>query len=213
MPGHHDLIKMKKHLNDAQKALDYLTANDAADKKYNELLEVAAIHFELAVLDFRRLCEKNKMPACENTSSGTLLHSNEVYGEVEITDSGWLHIRLNTLLPGSRLIKNSRYVSDSVTRLLNNFVAYGGTLPFLEKAFLAIIERCDFDSRRSYDQDNKAFTPVVNALKGRLYADDDQFELSLGLFTELDSENACHIFVMAESEAGDFFDWRQNNKL
>ena len=205
MPSHNDLLKMKSHLNDTQNALDYLSANAITFEKHNEILEAATVQFELAVLEFRKLCEKNKIPVWESVPPGKKLHSKEVYGEVELTDNGWLHIRLNTLLPGSRLIQNSRYISDSIMRLLDNFVAYGGTLPFFEKAFLAIIERCDFESRRSFDHDNKAFATVINALKGRLFADDDQFQLSLGLFTELDGENTCHVWVMPENEATDFF--------
>ena len=210
MPTHKDLIKMKTHLSNAQKALDYLSANAVTFEKHNEMSEAAAVQFELAVLDFRKLCEKNKMSIAENPpKASALLHSKEIYGEIEITDHGWLHIRINTLLPNTKLIQNSRYISDSITRLLDNFVTYGGKLPFYEKAFLAIIERCDMTNRRSFDQDNKGYKSIQNALKGRLFSDDNQFELSLGLFTELDGENACHVYVMAESEAGDFFDWRQ----
>ena len=212
MPNHKELLKIKKHLSDAQKALDTLSANTFAFDKHNELLEVTAIQFEIAVLEIRKLCEKNKLPVRETIPPGTFLHGREIYGEAEITDNGWLHIRLNTLLPSTKLIANSRYVSESITQLLNNFAAYGGTLPFFEKAFMAIIERCDFEGRRSFDNDNKAFASIINALKGRLFPDDDQFELSLGLFTELDNENACHVFVMNETEAGDFFDWRQENR-
>ena len=213
MPCNNDLLKMKKHLNDAQKALDYLSANAVTFEKHNGFSEVAAIQFELAVLDFRKLCEKNKIPVKEVLPTGTILHSNEIYGEAEITVNGWVHIRINTLLPGSRFIQNSRYISDSIGRLLDNFTAYGGKLPFYEKAFMAIVERCDFESRRSFDNDNKAFAPIINALKGRLFADDNQFELSLGLFTEFDSENACHIYITPENEAADFLFQRQEEKV
>jgi len=60
---------------------------------------------------------------------------------------------------------------------------------------------------------NKSYKAIQNTLKGRLFADDNQFELSLGLFTELDGENACHIYVLPENEAGDFFDMRQAETL
>lgn len=201
---HQDLIKMKKHLGDAQSTLETLSANAVTFEKHNELSETAAVQFELAVLEFRKLCEKNKMPVRDNPPKGSILQSNEVFGEVEVTENDWLHIRINTLLPSTKLIVNSRYISDSITQLLNHFVAYGGTLPFFEKAFLAIIERCNFKGRKIYDHDNKAFAPVINALKGRLFADDNQFEMSLGLFSEFDGENACHIYVVPEYDAADF---------
>ena len=56
----------------------------------------------------------------------------------------------------------------------------------------------------AFDHDNKGFKAVVNALKGRLFYDDNQFELSLGLFTVQDEESCCHIYVLPFEEAGDF---------
>ena len=213
MPNQKDLAQMKKHLHNAQKSLEYLTTNAVTFEKHNDMLEVAAIQFELAVLDFRKLCEKNKVPIKKIPGVAKILHSKEVYGEIEVTENGWLHIRINTLLPNSKRIENSRYISDSIIKLLDSFVNYGGTLPFFEKAFLAIIERCDLENRKSFDHDNKSYKSIQNVLKGRLFADDNQFELSLGLFTELDSENACHIYVMPENEAADFLYIRREESL
>lgn len=56
---------------------------------------------------------------------------------------------------------------------------------FYDQAFLAIVEHCDVETCRAFDHDNKAFQSVINALKGRVFPDDNQFELSLGLFTRL----------------------------
>ena len=123
---HEDLTQMKKHLQNAQKILEHLTVNAVTFEKHNDMSEAAAIQFESAVLEFRKLCEKNKAliktPVGEALPAVTKLHREEVYGEVEITDGGWLQIRLNTLLPGSRFIQNSRYIADSIGRLLDNFV-------------------------------------------------------------------------------------------
>ena len=66
------------------------------------------------------------------------------------------------------------------------------------------MEHCNFECSEVFDHDNKGFKAVQNALKGRLFPDDDQFELSLGLFTVLDSEMSCHIYIMPESDASDF---------
>ena len=97
--------------------------------------------------------------------------------------------------------------------MLNNFINYGGELPFYEKAFIAVIERCNLENRKSFDHDNKSFKAIQNALKGRLFADDNQFELSLGLFTELDDENACHIYVLPENVLCDPAQHRNHRNL
>ena len=205
MPDRNDFLQMKEHLRNVQNTFDHITANAVSFEKFNELLEVAAIQFELSTIEMRRLCEKSKIPIKSEALQTKTTHSEEIYGKVEITDEGWLHIKLNTLLPNCKLVQNSNYISDSIARLLNNF---GGELPFYDKAFIAIIERCDMENRTSFDHDNKGFRAILNALKGRLFSDDNQFELSLGLFAEYDSENACHVYVLPENEAVDFFYWR-----
>lgn len=73
-----------------------------------------------------------------------------------------------------------------------------------EKAFLAIVEHSPLDAAGAYDNDNKGFRAVVNALKGRLFPDDNQFEMSLGLFTVQEEDSCCHIYVMPFESAGDF---------
>lgn len=60
------------------------------------------------------------------------------------------------------------------------------------------------DCSGAFDNDNKGFRGVINALKGRLFPDDNQFELALGLFTVMDEESCCHIYVAPFDEAGDF---------
>jgi hypothetical protein len=219
----YDLTQMKKHLHNARKALEYLSANDVTVEKQSSLLDAATAQFERAVLELRRLAERGRAsPACPQPQA-SIFRGEEIYGEAQVTENGWLHIRLDTLLPASRLIEQSGrhpgsgchpgsgYVPDSIVRLLNRFAETGGEVPFYEKAFLAIIERCGPDERQSasvrhcYDHDNKSLSGVRNALKGRAFPDDDQFELSLGLFTEPGAEDACHIYVLPEWETADFF--------
>ena len=77
-------------------------------------------------------------------------------------------------------------------------------LPLWDKAFTAIVEHRLDAGCGAFDHDNKGFKAVVNALKGRLFPDDNQFELSLGLFTVQDEESCCHIYVLPFEEAGDF---------
>ena len=208
------LNEIKKHIQSAEKALGYLmSALTISPEKFNTMLDVTIIQFETSTIDMRRLVESTRKHCRKPSLKLNSLHRKELFGEVEITDNGWLHIRLDTLLPNCKLIEHSGYITDSITRLLNNFSDYGGTIPFFEKAFVAIIERCGLENRKSFDNDNKGFKAVQNALKGRLFADDNQFELSIGLFTELSDEIACHVYVMPENEAADFFYLRHGEGL
>ncbi len=102
------------------------------------------------------------------------------------------------------MIGGTQYVFDTVTRLLNNYRKSGGVIPCYEKAYMAIVEHCPIDRSGTFDNDNKGFRGAVNALKGRLFRDDNQFELALGLFTVIDEDICCHIYVTPFDEAGDF---------
>lgn len=119
-------------------------------------------------------------------------------------DTGWMDIRLSALLPHCRVSGGTQYITDTITRLLDAFQAAGGELPLWDKAFTAIVEHRLDAGCGAFDHDNKGFKAVVNALKGRLFPDDNQFELSLGLFTVQDEESCCHIYVLPFEEAGDF---------
>lgn len=199
-------------MNEAKKILDCLETSKGL-ANYNKMIENAAGQIEYLAMDFRKLCEKNKAGVKTSAPLGQIIHSKEVFGEAELTCEGWMHIRLGTLLPGGKQAESTAYITDSVTRILNGFVKNGGQLPFFDRAFLAIIERCDFVNRCSFDHDNKGFKSVQNSLKGRLFADDNQFELSLGLFTELSDECACHIYVMPDTAAPDFLSQKFEDRI
>ena len=66
-------------------------------------------------------------------------------------DTGWLHMKLNTLLPNYKRIGGTQYISDTITRLLDQFQKDGGKLPMFDKAFLAIVEHCDFNCSEVFD--------------------------------------------------------------
>jgi hypothetical protein len=68
-----------------------------------------------------------------------------------------------------------------------------------------IDEHCNVESRTVYDQDNKGWKAIPNALKGRVIKDDDQFTLSVHLTSTYSAETACHIYLLPQSEVGDFF--------
>jgi hypothetical protein len=125
---------------------------------------------------------------------------DNISGTMEVTSEMWVHITLDTLLPHCKR-KDSGQVRNAVAGLLND---YPRTLPKYDKAFLAIVEHCNIHSRNAYDQDNKGWKQIPNALKGILFEDDDQFHLSLGLFSVYADIPACHIYVMPIEDASDF---------
>lgn len=195
---------MQHHLDACSKYLDALAKGYQTPEKVNTLLDAAMQQIELCCLDMRVLCEKArpKLPAFR--FGHAKYNHKDIYGEVNLMDNGWLDIRLNTLLPHCKVIGGTQYIADSVTRLLNDYCSAGGELPCFEKAYMAIVEHCPFGGTDAFDNDNKGFKGVINALKGRLFNDDNQFELALGLFTVVDDDTCCHIYVTPFEEAGDF---------
>lgn len=195
---------MQRHIDAASRSVNVLREGYRSPEKVNTLLDTTMQQIEISCLELRRLCESIR-PRIPHLRQGTVCyHSKAIYGEVTLMETGWLHIRLNTLLPHYRALGGTQYVADSITRLLNHFQSNGGCIPEFGKAFVAIIEHCNFESCGAYDHDNKSYQAVINALKGRLYPDDNQFEMSLGLFNVVDEEACCHIYILPDEEAGDF---------
>ena len=197
------LSKMNNCISSAQKCINALLQEQVPQQKCNTFLDASIHQMELACIEMRRLVEQARIPVSTPSTDGQLIRK-EVYGYVTVLDTGWLHIRLNTLLPRDHFFGGTAYLSDSIIRLLRHFRESGGTVPFYDQAFLAIVEHCDVETCHAFDHDNKAFQSVINALKGRVFPDDNQFELSLGLFTRLSPEICCHIYVLPVDEAGDF---------
>ena len=134
---------------------------------------------------------------------------SKVAGEIEVTAEGWLHIKLNTLLPNCRYKTNS-YIQDTLTRLLEEC---DKPLPMFDKGFLAIVEYCDYDNREVYDQDNKSWKMIPNAIKGRVVKDDEQFRLDIGLFSKISDTPACHIYVIPQTQLSEFMNYLSNDLL
>jgi hypothetical protein len=84
-------------------------------------------------------------------------------------------------------------------------------LPSYSAAMLVIDEHCAIDSRHAYDQDNKGWKAIPNALKGLVIADDDQFSLGISLISTWDREASCHIYVMNMEDAGAFFSFHMGD--
>ncbi len=207
------IITMQRHIDAANKYLQELAKGYQSPEKANTLLDATMNQVELCCIDMRRLCEKLRTRIPRLRRGQAIYHHREISGEVTFLENGWLDIRLNALLPHCKVLGSTQYVADTITRILNHYRSDGGQLPRFDKAFMAIVEHCSEDCSGVFDQDNKGFKGVINALKGRLFPDDNQFELSLGLFTVFDEDECCHIYVMAEEEAGDFLYQHHSGEL
>ena len=177
--------------------------------KLEKALEETAGAFERSALELRRLCEKHA-PGAGGYGKRPVLPRMETSGFVETFGYGWLHIQLNTLLPHCRY-QPPEWLSDTIRRLLDDYEAGGSKLPFFRNAMLVIDEHCGVDGRHIFDQDNKGFKAVSNAIKGRLVPDDDQFTLALALLSERSELNVCHITLMDMADAADFFAMRSGD--
>ncbi len=136
----------------------------------------------------------------------------DIGGTVRLLDGRWLHIRLDTLLPHCRF-QSPGYLADTISRLLDSFGENGRRLPYYKKALLVMDEHCSCESRTVFDQDNKGWKAVPNALKGRLFPDDDQFSLDVVLLSTESEKAGCDIYVMPAEDAGEFFELRRDGLL
>lgn len=134
---------------------------------------------------------------------------SDVYGSIEVTFEGWIHISLNTLLPSGKY-KISNYLGDTISRLVKEF---SGELPYFETAFLAIVEYCNFENHHSLDNDNKGWKMIPNAIKGRVIPDDNQFILSVGLFAKLSENPHSEIYILPPEDAANFMEILANDAL
>ena len=173
-------------------------------KKLQKTLEQTMEHFESAALELRRLCEQYS-PGTGGFSKKSVLPAMDVTGSVEEFGYGWLHITLNTLLPHCRY-QNPNWLADTISRLLDGYVACGKELPLYRRALLVIDEHTTIEGRHIFDQDNKGWKAVSNAIKGRVVPDDDQHTLAVALLsTKVQERECCHITLLHQADAHDFF--------
>ena len=175
-------------------------------------MSAAAFRLERGTVAFRRLCEQCQTLPPETAKDAPPPAPLDLACWVERSDYGWLHIRLNTLLPHCRY-DAPIWLSDTVARALDRYEAAHARLPMLEHALLIIDEHCEIDARRVYDQDNKGWKAIANAIKGRLIPDDDQYSLGVCLLSRRLPQNVCHIYLIPEQDAGDFLTLRAENYL
>lgn len=177
--------------------------------KLRKTLEQAVGCFESAVVELRQLCERY-MPPVGNTGKKATVPCREITGSVELLEYQWLHIKINTLLP-SAAYQVPVWFSDTIRRLLDEYESSGRSLPFYNNALMVIDEHSDIIGRRVFDQDNKGWKCISNAIKGRLIPDDDQYTLGIALLSSWSSENSCCITLLDMEDAPDFFALRAND--
>lgn len=153
-----------------------------------------------------KLCQWNEtaLPRPGEPEGKPVLPPSKVMGKIEVDQFGWVHITLYTLLPHCRY-RTPEFLQETVSRLLQSYTRSKGPLPWFEKALLVIDERCDLRNRQVFDQDNKGWKAIPNAIKGVVVPDDDQFTLELALLSTLDQMPSCHLYILPAEEAGDFF--------
>lgn len=129
-----------------------------------------------------------------------------ITGTLEVTREGWVHIRLDTLLPNCRY-RSAAPVGEAVYSILER---HKENLPFYDTALLVIEERSCDTARCIYDHDNKAWKAIPNAMKGILFEDDDDRTLSYLLLTGASDMAECHIYVMPPEDGSRFLKRRFN---
>ena len=183
--------------------LAMLDDGGSAPDAFAAALDKMAWQFEGGAVKLRNLCEAVH-PGPGQVGDKPALPQLQVSGKVEVNIYGWLHICLNALLPNCRY-QTPVYLRDTISRLLDGYERSGNGLPRFDSAMLIIDEHCDIGSRRIFDQDNKGWKAIPNALKGRVIKDDDQFTLGVTLISTRSSDAACHIYLIPRCDAGDFF--------
>lgn len=208
-----DMSRVQMRINEAFVASGGLVAladgGAQSPGKLQRNLEDTMAKLESATLELRGICEAH-CPVPAALPGKPALPNMELTGSVELIEYGWLHLTLHTLLPHCRF-QTPQYLSDTIVRLLDGYERKGHPLPHFTRALLVIDEHCDIGTRRVYDQDNKGWKAVSNAIKGRLIGDDDQFTLGVALVSTRSTENSCHIFLLDMEDASDFFAFYSGN--
>ena len=177
-------------------------------KRRSQIADETLSAAEIAVLAARRtfgtMLEKPKQGG---KAQRLTLRSNGITGTVTVSKQGWTVIRLDTLLQNARR-RTTGYIENSILELLKQWRGRGGVLPWYKHCFVAITEHSDLHRSNVYDPDNKEWKSVTNALKGVLFADDDQLTVSLILDTVPDGKGYTEIVVLSHHDAGRYLSER-----
>ena len=197
-----EISEVKKKLQKGRWWLDKV-AETADLNKAETKLESASYELESATQAVLELCKLVDGELHKNEISDILNDCEN--GSITLGADNLLHIRLNMSLPNTKSSVGIKEITKTIHHLLDSHKDYYGELPFYENVFVAIIEHRNPQSGGSFDHDNKGFRAIPNALKGRVFGDDNQFEMSLGLFTrENYGENYTDIYVVPMSDLAYF---------
>ena len=185
--------------------------NSRGDVAVGDLMDDIMRQIENACIEARNTIEYYR-PKQEGGPKQQNSAERALYGKVERMPQGWLHIQLDALLPHCKY-GTSQYLKDSILRLLKQYQQKHGRLPRFERALLVIDEHCSYANRQVYDPDNKGWKSVVNALKGVVYPDDDQFHLSIYLTATPAEVPSCHIYVADAEDTAKFMVWYDKHQL
>lgn len=174
-------------------------------------LEETVASFESSVLELRRLCE-TQSPGVGGYGKRGILPTLEISGKVERLNPRWVKITLNTLLPHCRYQAPS-WLSDTIHRLLKQYEAVNEELPCYDRAMLVIEEYSNINSRRIFDQDNKGWKTISNAIKGWLIPDDDQYTLSISLLSAKSDRNVTEITLLPLEDTANYFATHAGRRL
>lgn len=202
---------IKTHIDKSRRLLDEVinTGENGGENKAKTRLLKVIYELETAREAVQSLLTELEESKVKNELTDML--NSSASGTVEMIGSNWLHLRLETNLPGDKNHVEVKRVSNTVTNLLDCYAGYLGYLPQYEQAFVAIIEYANpvnvtrQGAATAFDNDNKGYRAIPNALKGRLFEDDNQFIMSLGLFTvDSDEDSHCDIYIIPIEDVADF---------
>ena len=202
----HELLRQNTHCcNKLEQFCTGIHSGELDQKTVEEALRTS----EQLTLALRRLHEEHGSNSLKSWNKPSL-PALDFTGYVEMVGYQWLHICVKTLLP-SASYQVPEWFSDTIRRLLDDYERSGNLLPYFKQALLVIEEHSDISGRKVFDQDNKGWKAVSNALKGRLIPDDDQYSLGLSLLSTRSNENTCHITLLDSADAADYFMFRRDN--
>ena len=190
-----EMTKIQSVVSRALQKANTLTALADGGKMSREklqlTLEETAYFFEAATLHLRTLCE-TQMPGIGGYGRREGLEFQLPSGHIEIAGAGWVHMQIDTLLPHCRYMP-ATWLTDTVRQLLTAYMQHTNFRLHFKQMLLVIDEHSDVDGRHVFDQDNKGWKAVSNALKGLVIDDDDQYHLSVHMMSSRSAENVCHI--------------------
>jgi len=206
------LLSELKEVNIASNSLITINYFPSQPKDFVLAVEKVCEALERAVITSRNTLERLWLYEVIAKQRAQAAPYENISGTVRVLEYNWLHIKLNSLLPHCRF-QTPVYLGDTIKRLLDAHTAKAGRLPYHENALLIIDEHCNIKNRNSFDQDNKGWRAVSNALKGRVFPDDDQFSLGVALVSARSEKPACNIFIIDALDAGNFFNMRSSGSL